>query len=322
MRNIFYSVGNFFTRFRIPTILGLGIITVGLGAGVYLVSQPQNPLTQASKNVAPEGITITNIDDQSVTISWITKDPATGFVKYGISSANQTAIDNTDRLNNSGQTQPKIDHYVTISKLAPQTTYKLKINSNGTEYDAPDFTTASSSINKNSLPPLIGTVTYSGLPISQGIAYLNIPGAVIQSAPITTLGNFTIPLAKVYNQSMVDIFPIAPETSAELKIISPQGTATAKLVLNNLQNPLPPIAIGQTVDFTNLPAPTPTPDAKQLLLQQLDLNSDGSINAADEAILKRNFGRNPQNKNADVNNDGNVNQEDLDILRENFNQTF
>lgn len=317
-------MGNFFTHFRIPTVLGLGIIMIGLGAGVYLVSQPQNPLTQATLNTNPENVTISNITDQSATISWITKDPTNGFVRYGVSNTDQTALDDKDKLNPSGKTTEKVDHYVTISKLTPQTTYKLKINSNGTLYDIPNmpsFTTAASSVNKNSLPPLIGTVTYSGLPLSQGFALLNIPGAVTQSAPITELGNFTIPLAKVYTQNKVDIFTITPETTAQLQIIAPSGVASATILLNNLQTPLPPISIGQqNLDFTNRPTPTPTPSAEEVLLKQLDLNEDNIINAADEAILKRNFGKNPQNSNADIDNNGIVDQKDLNILRENFNK--
>ena len=311
---------NFFTRFRIPTILGLGIIILGLGAGVFLVSQTQNPLTQASKSSAPEEIVISNIDDQSVTISWKTADPVTGSVKYGVSSyEEQRAVDNRDK----GQAQARVYHYVTINKLTPKTTYEYKIDSNGVLSEQTfNFSTAESSINKNTLPPLIGTVIYSGLPVSEGIAYLNIPNAVPQSGLITPLGNFTIPLAKVYDQSEEDILTLTPNTQAELKIVAPQGTSSVKLLLNNLQQPLSPIQLGQNFDLTTIPLPSPSPTAEQLLLQQLDLNSDRVINSADEAILKLNFGRNPQNPKANLNNDPIVNEKHLDILREHLNQRY
>ena len=49
-------------------------------------------------------------------------------------------------------------------------------------------------------------------------------------------------------------------------------------------------------------------------LTKYDLNGDGKINAADNAIILLNFGKNPKDKKADINEDGMVDQKDLELM--------
>ena len=94
--------------------------------------------------------------------------------------------------------------------------------------------------------------------------------------------------------------------------------------LNELNNPLRPIKIGETLDLTvNQPTDklTVTPSiSSNPDLVKYDLTGDGIINSSDYAIVLRNFGKNPQNKRADLNLDGLVDQKDLTEMSKKINE--
>ncbi len=116
---------NFFSRFKIPTLLGLGIIILGLIAGVYLVLREQIFFSQASSSVAPQNIIVSNITEDSVTISFTTASPATSFITYGLQNPKeQTVLDDRD----TDKPTARLTHYVTIKNLSGQTNYQYKIN--------------------------------------------------------------------------------------------------------------------------------------------------------------------------------------------------
>src|SRR3989344_574392 len=233
------QISHFFTKFKIPTILGIAIIVIGIGSGVYLTTQQQNLSTQASPDQKPNEVIFSNIQDESASISWETDSPTAGFVTFGINSPDeQTALDVKD----TNETQSRTEHFVNIKNLTPKTTYKIQIVSGNLKSPVKDFTTASSSLNQNKLQPIIGSVVNADdQPLDQGIAFLAIAGATLQSSPISSIGSFTIPLAKVYSENLANILPLDQTTKATLKIISSTGEATVSFPLSLVSNPLPPI---------------------------------------------------------------------------------
>lgn len=321
MIQFFKSILSLFNTLRIPTLLGLSIIFLGIGAGIVLVSQEQLLNTQASIDPKPlETPILTNIQDQSVTISWKTADPATGVVIYGQSSQDDlSALDDRD-IADSAQaiTQPRTDHYVTIRRLAPHTKYQYRIKSGDTIFpEIREFTTASSSINTTSFTPVIGSVTYNDQPLTSGIAYIKIPGGVTQSALVSILGSFTIPLSQVYKIDLTEILPLTETTSGELTVSSQYGISTATLFLSRLERPIGPLKIGENLDLTFLPQiEIPKEEIKtDLELLKFDLNGDKFINSADESIIKKNFGKSPEDPRANLDGIGDVDQTDLDLMR-------
>jgi len=314
MNGLLHQIGSFFTKFKMPTLLGIGIIILGLGAGVVLVLQNQTLTTQASPAQEPQNITVADIDDQSVAASWQTGSLATGFVTYGQNSpSEQTALD----VHDTTTTTARVDHFVKITKLAPKTTYQFKIVSGKLSSAVQKFTTAASVTTQNPLPPIIGSVLDGDKSITSGIAYLTIPGASLQSAPISTLGSFTLPLARVYTNDLSDILPLSENSVVTLRVVSGSSQATANFTLGVAKNPLSPIKLGENVV---LAAPTSTlkPD-KDLI--KYDLNGDNYINAADYSEVVNNFGKNPKNEQssashqkADLNGDGLVDRKDLDLM--------
>lgn len=306
----------FLNKFKIPTLVGLSIIITGIVAGVFIILRGQTFLSQASPNLAPQNVTLTNIDEQSLTISWQTSEALASFVTFGQGSpSEQTALDDRDAIT----PKPRLIHYVTIKNLQPKTTYLLKIVSGKFSSDTIKFTTANSPSTQNGFPPVIGSVLDGNKPLEDGVVYLSISQAIPQSALVKNLGNFLIPLSFIRKDDLSDTYQLSDSDMAKLTVISDKGQTTALFKLKSSGQVLPPIKLGQNVDLTNPEvSPSPTPTTQEL--NKYDLNEDGQINANDHAIVLQNFGKSPKNKKADLDGDGEVTKKDLDLIAKKINQ--
>ncbi len=287
------------TKFKIPTLLGLGIIFIGIAVGVFLVLREQTFFTSAAQSTKPEIIyDISNIEDSSVVISWKTSIPALGFVTYGVNDAGeQTALDDRDSVPQLHQM-----HYVTIKNLLPKTEYKYRIVSGKIKSDISRFTTASQTNNKSQFNPVIGSADQDNKPIPEGIAFLTIPGAKPESALIKNLGNFLIPLTGVREEDK--------DIEAKVTIVAPTGQATAVFLLKQDGVNLPLLNIGDNLDLTIAPSPTPTP-APDLTIY--DLNKDKKINSADYSLAQKNKNKKLSSVRTDLTTDRVI---DDDYLKE------
>ncbi len=297
--------------FKIPTILGLSIIFLGIATGVYLVLHEQTFLSQAVPNLTPQDITFTNITEDSVVVSWQTQTPAVSFISFGQNNLQeQTNLDDRDTNPPAGGPKPHLTHYATLKNLLPQTSYKFKITSGKKPTDILKFKTAQPPASQTGFTPIIGSVLDGDTTLSDGIAYLSVSGANTQSSLIKLKGNFLIPISQIRKEDLSDIFPLTEDMIAKLTIISDKGRATALFKLRPSSKPLPPLILGQDVDFTT--------SAEELI--SYDLNSDGKINAADNAIILDVISKKTTNKKADLNKDGKVDQKDLNLMAKQINK--
>ncbi len=309
---------NFFNKFKIPTLLGLSLILLGVASGLYLVLKEQIFLSQAAPNLTPQNIAITNITDNSVVISWQTNAAAASFITFGQKNpGEQTVLDDRD-----GNTpKPHLIHYVTLKNLLPDTNYLFKITSGKLTSEMMKFDTATPLTNQTGFTPVIGSVLDGNNPLNDGVAYLSIQNAVAQSSLIKTGGNFLIPISQIRKTDLSNIFSLTEGATAKLTIRSDKGSASILFRLKANSVPLPAIKLGQDIDLT-IPQETPEPSPTIKDLGKYDLNGDGKINAADYTIVTSCFGRRlnatlPGGQSctkADVNSNGVIDQKDLDLM--------
>lgn len=113
---------------KVPTILGFFLLICGIGGGILLVNKKQLLKLKDKPVPAPKDVRISNVQDNRLTISWITTETSDALVEYGIApSMENTAID--DRDQRSGEIGKYKIHYVTLKDLEPEKTYYFKINS-------------------------------------------------------------------------------------------------------------------------------------------------------------------------------------------------
>lgn len=315
---------SYINKFKIPTLLGLGLIVAGITSGVLLVVKDKVFFTQASPNLAPQNITISNIEDTQVTISWQTSTPNPSSVTFGMKNPQeQTVLDDRDTQTPKAYSL----HYFTIKNLLPDTTYLFKIISGKFISQVQTFKTAKTASFQNGFGPVIGIVFDGENPLEAGVVYLSISDATAQSAVIKNLGNFLIPISLIRKGDLSDVFQPKIGDVAKLTIISDKGESTVLFKIKPQGTILPPIDLGQSIDLTTSEFPaTPLPPSTQEL-NRFDLNGDKQINAVDYSEMLLNFSKNPKDeqsstayKKADLNGDGAVDKKDLDLFVKQINQ--
>lgn len=236
---------------KIPTIIGLLILFVGGGVGIFLVGTQTNFLPRASAEHAPKELKITNVTDRSFTVSWITDQSTTGFLRYGTTvSLGSTIEDERDQL--SGNTGNFRTHYVTVRGLTAGTKYYFKIGSGTSQrlYDnngQPYQITLGPAL---AAPPnsqvASGTVvTAAQTPAEGAIVYLQLSGGAPLSALVRASGSWAITLSNARVTDLSNYLSFGLTDSAAYEIIGPNGqTATGSLTVSSL-NPAPTITLGQ-----------------------------------------------------------------------------
>ncbi len=281
---------NRITSKRIPTMVGLLVLVLGLGAGLYLVGKA-TIVPRASAEETPKEIKITNLTENSFTVSWLTEIPTTGFVRYGTqaTSLDQTVGDDRDQL--SGSVDPFVTHHVTIRNLKPDTTYLFKIGSgtrrtlfdnNGQPYGQKTPTVLGA-------PPPADTaygtvVTQQSSPADGAIVYLRLPGAKSLSALVKSSGNWAASLSTARTEDL-SAYATYDRQSTLVEIFVQAGsnnTASAVTVTAN-DSPVPPMTLGKSHDFrSDVPIIEDLQASGSALPPGADLDSD-KLPAAKEA---------------------------------------
>lgn len=245
---------------RIPTLLGVLALVVGVAVGVFLVSSKQLLFLKASAGEEPLYVTLTNVTDTSFTVSWTTNVKTAGTIVYGQdeNSLSQRVAD--DRDQESGKISPFSTHHVTVGKfrpLAPLTDYAFVIQSGGTLYDSggkvyhiktgPTIRSQASGADSAS-----GRVVHADGTVAEGaIVYLVLPGAYAQSTLVTSSGNWVIPLGVARSTDLSAVATYDRQAAvAEIYVqgTENQETANASAVLTNAR-PTPLITLGQKYDW-------------------------------------------------------------------------
>ena len=109
----------------------LVLLFVGVTLGVYLVGKQTKIFTSAALPRTPQNVIISNITDNSFTLSWVTQESTFGYVAYGKSEPlDNISLDDRDK-NNS---QKRFTHFITIKNLDPDTEYLFKLGSDDKVY--------------------------------------------------------------------------------------------------------------------------------------------------------------------------------------------
>lgn len=302
---------DFLNKFKIPTLLGLSLILVGIGVGVFLVLREQIFLSNAATSSQPENINVSNIEDSSVSISWQTSSASFGFITYGQNNpTEQTVLDDRD----SKTLQLHNLHYVTLKNLLPKTTYQYKVVSGKSTSDTLKFTTGSTIDDQNGFRPIIGSVLADKAPLAEGVAFLSIADAVVQSSLIKNLGNFLIPVSQIRKNDLSAIYPLTNTTLAKVTVFSLKGQATVLFTIKQDGITLPALTVGQTLDLTTPEATsTPTPILGENL-EIYDLNNDNFVNVNDYSLALKNKGKKVKSIRVDLKTDRIVDQSYLNEL--------
>lgn len=246
---------------RVPTLIALIILLLGITFGVFFINRGLSFSVQARPEIAPQQVKTTNISESGFTVSWITEEAISGFISYGKdSNLSFTGADDRDQLsNNQGQF---LTHHVTLRNLSPGTSYYFQINSGGKSFDNNGQAYQAVTAPKISSSPPANDMAYgtiinqSGSPAEGVIVYLSLPNV----SPVSTLskssGSWVIPLNLARTVDLGSYAAYDKELAIEEIFVQggSLGTSTA-VTITKADSPVATLTLGQTYDFRKTPAP-------------------------------------------------------------------
>lgn len=256
----------------IPTILGIFVALGGIITGLLLIKNPTYLGISASGEEIPIDVRMTNISDNSLTVSWTTAKATTGFVKYN------DLVVSDDRDQERGNVGSYFTHIVSLRGLKPLTSYKIKIGSGKSVGEVSEIMTGPSLRNPPPADVIYGQVnTQGGDPAEGALVYVNLPGVVPQVALVKTSGSWVVPLSLSRTSDLTSYAPYDGQTSQVNLFVQagPLGTSSLSVSLSDAR-PVAPIILGQSrAESRDLPAPSSTPE-----LIPVSKFSEGALDAS------------------------------------------
>lgn len=237
---------------KIPTILGVVILLVGTFAGVFFLNMTQVFKVGADSQTSPKDIRVSNLTDNSATVSWITDKESTDFLSWGESASSLSKIEKESETDEKFQT-----HSITLTGLKPNTNYYYKINSDGTSYDnggiAWQLTTGTQlNTSPNSMNVSGSVLSATGVPTKRALVYITVNGYLI-STLTSDSGNYVFQLGIARTPDLAAYAQIdMHSTLLEISVATATDGVASASIFPESAKPIPPIILGQVADFRNL----------------------------------------------------------------------
>ncbi len=193
---------------NIPTLLGVGILVFGLVVGIIFVGVgPGVFAPRASPQTTPKLIKISNVTDSSFSVSFVTDEAVSGFIKYGVSESKLESQSTDDRDQLSGSVGSYTTHHISAKFLQADTTYyftlgtasNARFDNNGLPFSVK---TAKKLAGAGPSKTAYGTVKLSTSAPAQGaLVYLSFPNAQELSTYVKSSGSWSISLSNFISKT-------------------------------------------------------------------------------------------------------------------------
>lgn len=242
------------TEKRIPTIVGL-LLAAGLVISLVLLRQTTVFKFMANSKATPQEVRVTNITDNSFTVSWFTSLSVPGLVEIVDGGTERlfkdfrTSISDNDSFKN---------HYVIVDGLENSKEYQFSLFSGTKRFysnnaDLYSIKTAAGFFGELPLANLAsGVVKTSNHELAEGaIVYLDIKNIAPLSSLVTNQGNWVVSLAKAFSADLTGLANYEEGLLLEEIFVRGVGEETASaLVFTKDDDPVPLIVLGGQYDFT------------------------------------------------------------------------
>lgn len=233
---------------RLPTLLGIFIIAVGIIITSLLVQTGSPLFVSANPLHTPKEIKVTNISDTSFTVTYMTEEETIGSLSYGRQEPlAETATDQRDQK--AKRVRAYKLHHIRVENLTPATRYLFSlVNGNGSPFEVtttpPQVALpASRSILRGKILNLNGSAPH------EAIVYLSgKEQTTILSSLVNPDGSFEIPVEQV-DKSVV----------LTLSILSDADRSSAMIPASQLV--VPTMLLSKDYDFRASVSPIASPSA-------------------------------------------------------------
>lgn len=250
---------------RIPTLLGIFLIGIGLIVTTFLVRQGGFISINASPTTQPQNVRISNITNDSFTVSYETTDSVFGVLSYGNSiDLGKSGLD--DRDQETGNISAHKLHNITVRNLNPETKYYFSIISgkdtflnNNNPYEV--TTGIEISDTPSDQEPVSGKILLpDGKTPTESVVYLTTEGSQVISTLVKNDGTFLIPLNSLRTTDLSSYSALNPNQLLKLLAMGEGLTSSVIISLDQVQ-PIPTISLSSNYDFTTNEETTATNSA-------------------------------------------------------------
>lgn len=218
----------------------------------YVHDAPLEELT-AEESSDISGVRVTNKNESSFTVIWISTSAESGSVEYGTSRTNlgSTARDDRDSLSSAGEYYM---HHVSVKNLTPETKYYYQIISGSSTYENSGSPYELTTLALLSSPPefnsLVGEV--SGTGDSDAIIFAQVITSSGTSSYVSTYaddnGNWSLNIGGVRNQSGSDYMDFTSTDTVEITGITIGDEDSTEYVISDASEDVISVPLTMTAD--------------------------------------------------------------------------
>ena len=241
---------NFWNK-KIPTMLGLFLLVIGIGVTSYLSIIGVSPFGHAAPLENPKGLRITNVTDTSFTVTYTTDASVIGSLNVGkTSNLGDVALDDRDQA--QGVPTPHRVHSITVRNLSPKIQYFFSITSGATNYfnGTIPFTVTIAPImsaEPTTQVPLAGRIIF-GENDTEALLYVTAANGQTLSTIVKSTGLYALPLNTMRTKDLIQLRPL---DKTSLQLLVRNNTDQSRIsIASDKRNPVPTITFGQDYDFT------------------------------------------------------------------------
>jgi hypothetical protein len=235
---------------KIPTLLGILLITAATFLTSFLVRQNTNLVGKAAPTNVPSNVRVSNVNSSSFTVSYTTAAEVTGSINYGKDQTfGLVALDERDK-----NLKPRKIHSVKISNLSPSTEYLFSIVSgnetflnNGLPYKV--MTGPVISGDRPSGGFIVGrAVSTEGKPLSEGLVYVTVGNSQTFSGIIKIDGSYSLSLEGLRSQNLSTYYNFK-DTKLRMLILGSEGESNVSAIYKDVTT-IPTVVITKNYDLT------------------------------------------------------------------------
>jgi len=245
---------NIFNR-KIPSLLAVVVIIIGIIITTFLVKEGSSLLTRAGPGSEPKNIHITNISDTSFTVTYTTSDSVNGTITMSTDPnvLDEIVLDDRDQL--SQEINKYSTHTISANNLKPNTKYYFSITSSSKTIlnnESPFEITTGPEIDIAPLSqgPITGKVVNpDGTAPQDGIVLVKINDAETLSSYLKNDGNYTVTINTLRNSALTDYYPLDAGTQVNIEIYSSSLKSQIRVSANQI-SPVPLTALSSNYDLS------------------------------------------------------------------------
>lgn len=239
---------------RIPTLFGFLILFASLWFTLFSLRDRITITSRAGPDTVPHNIEITNVSDESISISFITTQPTKGYISFNQTDGSTDLILD-DRDKSSGNAKEYSSHLITVNRLAPETEYSFKLIVNGKEYLNNGNPFIVKTLRKLNTPPpsqnpIFGKILRpDGSIANDALVVLKVQNAGTISVLTNDNGEYLVPTNSLRNSNQ-EYFNLAPQNEIVIQAFWQNLISELKTTYSNSSS-LPTITLSNEYDFVD-----------------------------------------------------------------------